>query len=182
MGLNDVIEAMEAYWLMAPPRCGRGRPAEPGGAFIRLRCLRRAGARRAARRCPLFWRENCFVIARRNEIVVLQETHNNLKLQQVHDVLLASAPFLERKPIGTKLWFCRKRTTISSCSKTCHPMARRDGFRALSLSRKDGGKVKPAQQRSAKKWTLRVKLVAVIFCSFQETVARLPEVASATSQ
>ncbi|XP_077544962.1 uncharacterized protein LOC144158160 [Haemaphysalis longicornis] len=109
------------------------------GSFIRLRCLRRAVARRAARRCPLFWRENCFVIARRNEILVLQETRYNFKLQQVHDVLLASAPFLARKPIGTKLWFCRKRTTISSCSKTCHPMARRDGFRALSLSRKDGG-------------------------------------------
>ncbi|XP_077562436.1 uncharacterized protein LOC144178423 [Haemaphysalis longicornis] len=80
-----------------------------------------------------------FLRDRRNEIVVLQETHNNLKLQQVHDALLASPPFLARKPIGTKLWFCRKRTTISSCSKTCHPMARRDGFRALSLSRKDGG-------------------------------------------
>ncbi|XP_077539518.1 uncharacterized protein LOC144152174 isoform X1 [Haemaphysalis longicornis] len=99
----------------------------------------------------------------------------NLKLQQVHDVLLASAPFLARKPIGTKLWFC---TTISSCSKTCHPMARRDGFRALSLSRKDGGKVKPAQQRSAKKWTLRVKLVAVIFSSFQGAVRGDPSAAA----
>ncbi|XP_077540461.1 uncharacterized protein LOC144152840 isoform X2 [Haemaphysalis longicornis] len=78
-----------------------------------------------------------------------------------------------------KLWFCRKRNNLQ-LQQNVPPlaMARRDGFRALSLRRKDGGKVKPAQQRSAKKWTLRVKLVAVIFCSFQGAARGVPSAAA----